>query len=229
MKAGRNTGCFPLPEVNRFDFVPAEDTDGSMIYSLLNTQSLSRLDFHIDRENTVLPVRIEYRSGTEGNWLPLDNKVLYSLVSDDAENRNSNIRLNDLPVRQVRLTAINSSWRETPPKVTGVKYAQYLTFNAQGSAPYLLVWGAHDASAAFLPLSQLLPGNNLNNQDAIPRADVSEKVVTLGGEAKLLPEPEAPPPFAWKTWLLWGVLVAGVVILGLFAVRLLKEMKTEQK
>ncbi|EKL3976683.1 DUF3999 domain-containing protein [Morganella morganii subsp. morganii] len=216
-------------EVNRFDFVPAEDTDGSMIYSLPNTQSLSRLDFHIDRENTVLPVRIEYRSGTEGNWLPLDNKVLYSLVSDDAENRNSNIRLNDLPVRQVRLTAINSSWRETPPKVTGVKYAQYLTFNAQGSAPYLLVWGAHDASAAFLPLSQLLPGNNLNNQDAIPRADVSEKVVTLGGEAKLLPEPEAPPPFAWKTWLLWGVLVAGVVILGLFAVRLLKEMKTEQK
>ena len=87
-------------EVNRFDFVPAEDTDGSMIYSLPNTQSLSRLDFHIDRENTVLPVRIEYRSGTEGNWLPLDNKVLYSLVSDDAENRNSNIRLNDLPVRR---------------------------------------------------------------------------------------------------------------------------------
>nr|WP_250327076.1 DUF3999 family protein [Morganella morganii] len=89
--------------------------------------------------------------------------------------------------------------------------------------------GAHDANAVFLPLSQLLPGNNLNSQDAIPRADVSEKVVTLGGEAKLLPEPEAPPPFAWKTWLLWGVLVAGVVILGLFAVRLLKEMKTEQK
>ena len=58
---------------------------------------------------------------------------------------------------------------------------------------------------------------------------MSERVVTLGGEAKLLPEPEAPPPFARKTWLLWGVLVAGVVILGLFAVRLLKEMKTEQK
>lgn len=58
-------------EVNRFDFVPAEDTDGSMIYSLLNTQSLSRLDFHIDRENTVLPGRNRYclcprRNGTAG-------------------------------------------------------------------------------------------------------------------------------------------------------------------
>lgn len=216
-------------EVNRFGFTPKADTDGSMIYSLPNTQNLSRLDFHIDQENTVLPVRIEYRSGTAGNWLPLDNKVLYSLVSDDTENRNSSIRLNDLPVRQVRLTAINSSWRDSPPQVTGVKYAQYLTFNAQGSAPYLLVWGAHDAGAAFLPLAQLLPGNYLNNQDAIPRADVSEKVVTLGGEAKLLPAPEAAPPFAWKTWLLWGILVAGVAVLGIFAVRLLKEVKPDKQ
>ncbi|MBW5406750.1 DUF3999 domain-containing protein [Morganella morganii] len=216
-------------EVNRFGFTPAADTDGSMIYSLPNTQNLSRLDFHIDQENMVLPVRIEYRSGTEGNWLLLDNKVLYSRVQDDEENRNSSIRLNDLPVRQVRLTAINSSWRDIPPKVTGVKYAQYLTFNAQGAAPYLLVWGAHDVNAVFLPLAQLLPDNNLNNQDAIPQADVSEKVVTLGGEAKLLPAPEAAPPFAWKTWLLWGVLVAGVAVLGFFAVRLLKEVKPEQE
>lgn len=216
-------------EVNRLRFTPEADTDGSMIYSLPNTQHLNRLDFHIDQENTVLPVRAEYRSSTEGSWLLLDNKVLYSLVSDDDENRNSTIRLNNLPIRQVRLTAINSSWRDTPPEVTGVKYAQYLTFNAQGSAPYLLAWGAYDANAAFLPLSQLLPGNNLNNQDMIPLAEMSEKVVTLGGEAKLLPAPEGAPPFAWKTWLLWGVLAAGVAVLGLFAVRLLKEVKPEQK
>ena len=69
---------------------------------------------------------------------------------------------------------------------------------------------AYDAMRAFLPLTQLLPGNNLNNQDAILRADVSEKVITLGGEAKLLPAPEAAPPFARTTWLLWGGLVAGV-------------------
>ncbi|WP_282103285.1 DUF3999 family protein [Morganella morganii] len=89
--------------------------------------------------------------------------------------------------------------------------------------------GAHDAGAAFLPLAQLLPGNYLNNQDAIPRADISEKVVTLGGETKLLPAPEAAPPFAWKTWLLWGILVAGVAVLGIFAVRLLKEVKPDKQ
>ena len=88
---------------------------------------------------------------------------------------------------------------------------------------------AYDANAAFLPLTQLLPGNNLNNQDAILRADVSEKVITLGGEAKLLPAPEAAPPFARTTWLLWGGWWQGWRVLGVFAVRLLKEVKPEQK
>ena len=68
-----------------------------------------------------------------------------------------------------------------------------------------------------------------NNQDAIPRADVTEKVVTLGGEGSYCLNRKPCRRLGSENPAVMGVLVAGVVILGLFAVRLLKEMKTEQK
>ncbi|MEG0278371.1 MAG: DUF3999 domain-containing protein [Morganella sp. (in: enterobacteria)] len=215
-------------DVNRFVFEHSAESDGAVIYSLPNIQYLNRLDITIAQQNTVLPVRIEYRTETDGKWLPLANQVLFSLEDNGAESHNANIVLNDQPVRQLRLTAINSSWRDQPPKVTGIKYAQYLTFNAQGTAPYLLAWGAYNAEPVFMPLSQMLPENTLKNQAELPSATLSDQLRTLGGEDKLRPAPPAEPPFAWKTWLLWGVLVAGVTVLGLFAVRLLKEIKPSQ-
>lgn len=34
-----------------------------------------------------------------------------------------------------------------------------------------------------------------------------------------------PPPGDWKTWLLWGVLALGTLVVGAFAVSLLREKR----
>ena len=43
---------------------------------------------------------------------------------------------------------------------------------------------------------------------------------TLGGPARLEPVPE---PADWQTLILWAVLVAGVLVIGVLAVRLLRQ------
>jgi hypothetical protein len=46
----------------------------------------------------------------------------------------------------------------------------------------------------------------------------------LGDASRLKP---APPPRDWKRYLLWSVLVLGVLILALMALRLYKQMDNE--
>ena len=48
--------------------------------------------------------------------------------------------------------------------------------------------------------------------------------VELGDASRLKP---APPPRDWKRYLLWGILVLGVIILALMALRLYKQLDNE--
>jgi hypothetical protein len=49
----------------------------------------------------------------------------------------------------------------------------------------------------------------------------ASEVFTLGGPGRLDPP---PPPVPWRTWILWGVLCAGVVLLVWMVWRLARQM-----
>ena len=100
---------------------------------------------------------------------------------------------------------------------------EVMVFLAQGQPPYALVAGSARAARADAPLPQLV--------DAIRArrgSDWQPAVATLGmpgmraGDQALQP---TPTPRDWKSWLLWGVLVLGAVVVAGFAASLLRAPK----
>lgn len=101
---------------------------------------------------------------------------------------------------------------------------EVMVFLAQGQPPFALVAGSARASRADAPLPQLV--------DAIRTrrgGDWQPATATLGAQAELAGAQAlqaAPPQRDWKSWLLWGLLVLGAVVVAGFAVSLLRAPKT---
>lgn len=54
---------------------------------------------------------------------------------------------------------------------------------------------------------------------------VAQEDVTLGGEARLTATTATEQQSSWKTLLVWGALIFGVVVLALMAWRIWREVK----
>lgn len=95
-----------------------------------------------------------------------------------------------------------------------------LVFVAQGQPPFRLVAGSARAQRADAPMPQLLEAIRRQRgsdwQPVIADAGARE---ALAGEAALQP---APQPRDWKSWLLWALLVGGALLVGTFAISLLR-------
>lgn len=94
-------------------------------------------------------------------------------------------------------------------------------FLQQGAAPYVLAYGQAGVEGRQWPLTELL--RKLNGSQPVDLADVpfarALDAEMLGGPDRLV---AAPEPVAWRTVVLWAVLVLGVVAVGAMAYRLLR-------
>ena len=96
-----------------------------------------------------------------------------------------------------------------------------IVFVAQGSPPYRLVAGSARASRASAPVSQLLDAiRGQRGPDWQPTQATLGTSSVLAGDAALQP---LEKPRDWRTWLLWGVLVLGALLVAGFAVSLLRQ------
>jgi hypothetical protein len=96
-----------------------------------------------------------------------------------------------------------------------------LTFLARGEGPYMLAFGNAEIGAAAFDsgdLPPLAPGTEAG--EARPGA-----VAVLGGEGQRL----APMRIDWKTLLLWASLLAGVTLLGLLALHLMRQVQRDRE
>lgn len=101
-----------------------------------------------------------------------------------------------------------------------------LTFVAQGEPPYAIAYG----SGTIEPLEQGVDPVTLTGHDpeqkVLIKTATTSKSRTLGGVVKL--EPPAPR-LPWQKWLLWTVLIMGVVLLALMVWRLSRQMGESTK
>jgi hypothetical protein len=96
-----------------------------------------------------------------------------------------------------------------------------LTFVAQGEPPYTLAYGSAVTGPSMQSVDALLRMIEKQQElDLIQPARVSQRVL-LGGKARLTPP---PPPLPWKQWILWAILILGVVFLAWMVRRLMKQL-----
>jgi hypothetical protein len=98
---------------------------------------------------------------------------------------------------------------------------EVMVFVAQGSAPFILVAGSGRALRAEAPVPQLVQSLRTQHGSDWQPANASLGAPTvLAGDGAL-----SPPPVRrdWKAWVLWSVLLAGVLLVAAFATSLLRK------
>ena len=111
---------------------------------------------------------------------------------------------------------------EGPPPALRLGYRpEVVVFLAEGVPPFALLAGSARASRQEAPLPQLVEAlRSERGRDWQPATATLGQRTVLAGDAALQP---LEPPTDWKRWLLWGVLVAGALLVAGFAFSLLRQ------
>lgn len=198
-------------------------SESEAVWRWTHPQPLSAIGFMLNGDG-VLPVEITWRSSDKDRWHTLKKEVIYQLGGKTSEP----VSLPGGLIEAVKINALNARLPENLPGVTGQRVRYDLVFNAQGKGPYLLAWGNGAAKPASVEMDMLIPSGLRKTYDlaALPMADTLE-VVPLGGEARLTATSAAEQESRMKTLMVWGVLIAGVLLLAGMAWRVWREVKKD--
>jgi hypothetical protein len=183
---------------------------------------IAALAIETPRDNTLVPVRVLGRNDASQAWRQLGQTVVYRIGPEGERVSNPPLALHGASIRFLRIQSSNgvalspaqlhASAEFDPPR---------LIFVASGSGPYVLAAGHPRAESAALPAATITGMLGAKKIEDVPLATVGAAVVT----------PQAAGPFDWlpgapgRRAVLWAVLVAGVVLLGVVAWSLLRKQR----
>ncbi len=205
-----------LPE-RHWRQLSGEESDGGYEFSIEGRFPADRIRVTLAEDNYLLTVRLSSRSSAQGMaWRNRGEHTFYRTEVDGVT----------VTSEPARLKVTDQFWRIELPAGSAVSpemevgwLPDEVVFLKQGSAPLLLVYGQAGLKGHQWPMRDLLSRlDSENDFDSIPAVSVGA-AIELGGSARLIP---SAPPIDWQTILLWLVLVAGVIVVGFFAARLLR-------
>lgn len=164
---------------------------------------------------------LESRDDDESPWQPAAPPwVAYRIDSAGTSSRSPPQRLHRaVRHRHWRLLAREPSEGSSPVLRLGYR-PEVVVFLAEGGPPFALLAGSARAWHQDAPLPQLVEALRAERgRDWRPATASLGARQTLAGDAALQP---LAPPTDWKRWLLWGVLVAGALLVAGFAFSLLR-------
>ncbi|HET19153.1 MAG TPA: DUF3999 domain-containing protein [Chromatiales bacterium] len=210
----------------RYQDAPPERLDAQMLplakgpeprslrFDLPGPVVIERLALVIERPNALYQGQVYSRRDRHADWrlqAPLHQYLLnvdgVPLSSDPVplpatRDREWLIRLDQPEVVEPDGLSVRIEWRP-----------QRILFLASGPAPFQLAWGNPSIEPAPGISPILEDGSHLPAMEA-----VLGEIHALGGETRL------QPPFRWQALLLWGVLLAGVALMGWMVTRLARQM-----
>lgn len=184
--------------------------------------------------NVLVPIRVLGRNDRHQPWTLLATAVVYRLTTAGKEQSSGPVELQGASVREVKIEADAKTpgFASAPDIVLQFEPAQ-LVFLASGQGPFTLaagLAGPAGAAGAFLPMASLIPGYKASQENALPvaKADVSKAEASGGsvGVAGPLVAAQAPGDgIPTRTLVLWGILLAGALALGVMAWVLMKQTR----
>jgi len=195
---------------------------GNDTFRVSGRYPISRVRVMLPQTNTVAEVRLYSRTAAaDAPWESRYRGVLYDLRRDGHQLRHDTVELPPLhrPQWRVEVDPAGGGLGRTPPGLQVGWTPGTLLFVARGPGPFTLAFGA----AGMKPAPSNLAA--LNTVESAPRPARVGKRETLGGERRLIAKAPALP---WRRWLLWGVLLGGVLALALMARGLYREMEGKE-
>ena len=194
--------------------------DGGQVYDLGGAPAVDRIALALPGGQDLVRAAIHAWDPAGGYWRPVHEGQFYRLQRDGGVIESEPAAT--APVRAARWkVTIERGSRNADVGLELGWRPDRLLFLAQGQGPWQLVAGsAHDAEADFPQARRYADPEMrdlLKKAGPVGGAALGARV-ELGGAARL--EPAQSP--AWRRWLLWIGLVAGVLLVGFMALRLLR-------
>lgn len=198
---------------------PAQvDAQGGFVFRLDARLPVTHVDLGLDG-NATARWTLSVRDTNDAPWRTIASDWLVYRVGADTASRTPPLALDAaLRARQWRLRPDASFAGASPVLRLGYR-PERLVFVAEGAAPFSLRAGSGRAVRVDAPLAPVLADLRTRNGGRWQPA-----VATLGARTELAGTAalDDTPPRDWGTWLLWGVLLLGVLLVCGFALSLLR-------
>lgn len=210
--------------------IEKEEGDLTLQFSSPYQLPVSRAQLQFQQSNSIILGRLQ-SSGGDGDWRTRCETLFYNLDLGGKQLRNEMCSFRTTTDRNYRLLIRQDGADvHNDNRVTlqlGWQSGE-LYFLARGTPPYVLAFGSGklEQQESRIQNDMLLKVMNKKELDKFVKEAVLGEQFELGGEKALQP-PAVPLP--WKTILLWGVLILGVVVMAFMAVNLVQEFKKGQK
>jgi hypothetical protein len=176
------------------------------------------------RENSSVRVSLQSRANDKQRWNERWSGESYLVVTQTDRRESPPARFGATADRlwQMKLSAESQAY-EPPLLQLGYRPVR-LRFLAQGGAPYTIAFGSRRAEVSAPARCEALLADlgTLDMASLVAEGYASGAVIALGGDTAFKALPKRTPV---RLMVLWGVLVAGVILLIAMALSLLKRVR----
>ncbi len=196
---------------------------GAYRFRLSGFRPVDRVRIVLPEDNTLAEAMLSSARSADGPWSTRYSGLIYRLDKNGVGPVTINVGDVADPFWQLEVSTQGGGIGNGTPKFEVGWLPHELLFVRRGEAPFTVAYGnANHGVQSFDP--QALAGMaRMEGGESLGAARIVDAKVTLGGPAKLTPEPpDATLPV--RRLVLWGSLAAAVLLLGWMSLRLFKQM-----
>lgn len=207
--------------------MPIAGQPGSYRVDLGGAVPVDSVRIRLPGNNPLAQVRLSSTASIEQPGRERWRGLVYTLNIRGQELRNDAITLPPTRDRLWILTFEQDGETSHPTPVLEFGWQpDTLVFLAQGKAPFRLAYGSGQVLASSTPVEAFLRAKGNGQTSGMPPAvAIAGEQYVLGGDERRLP---GSLPIPWKKYLLWGILGAGVLLIGVLAASLHRQMHTPE-
>lgn len=207
--------------------IAAKDKPNTYEFDLKGLFPADRINLSLPQRNSLTQAVLKSRANSKEEWKIRHRGLFYNLSVEGNALNNVPVSLSPaLSDRYWRLETDDSGGMGSGIPVLKISWIPHrLIFLARGEAPFQLAYGSTKVRAPEASMDRLFDSIG-GNQTHLVRNVLPGNEVEIGGADNLKPQ---TPPFPWKKFLLWAVLIIGVLVLAWMAWLLYGQMNAPDK
>lgn len=200
----------------------ADEQNGEYFFDSGGHFPVERMELRLPENNTVVRVSLFSRADPEIPWKPRFRGLVYRL--GELESATATLAQSTDRYWRLQVAQDGGGLGNGLPELRIGWQPHRLHFVARGEAPFMLAYGAIEVDALPDTGTQLIQELLNSREETLIKAARHGESYILGGPARLQ---AAPEPLPWRRWLLWGVLLLGVLLLAAMAWQLSRQLQSK--